>query len=70
MSGGKEQQCKVGNNTCNIEWNAAPAKVKMSEKSTPATVDWILKDNDTGKPLLITSRLQFIFAALVVNCIK
>jgi len=51
MSGGKEQ-CKVGNNTCNIEWNVVPAKVKMNEMSTPATVDWILKDNATGSQLI------------------
>jgi FtsP/CotA-like multicopper oxidase with cupredoxin domain len=56
MSGGKEQ-CKVGNNTCDIEWNVAPAKVKMNEKSTPATVDWILKDNATGKQLNITNNI-------------
>jgi uncharacterized protein YdgA (DUF945 family) len=41
MKGSKEQ-CKVGNSTCNIEWNVSPAKVKMNEDSTPATVDWIL----------------------------
>ena len=57
MSGGKEEQCKVGNYTCNIEWNVAPAKVKMNEKSTPATVDWILKDNATGKQLNITNNI-------------
>jgi suppressor of ftsI len=57
MSGGKEQQCKVRNNTCDIEWNVAPAKVKMNEMSTPATVDWILKDNATGKQLNMTNNI-------------
>ena len=53
----RRQQCKVGNETCNIEWNVAPAKVKMNEKSTPATVNWILKDNATGKQLNITNNI-------------
>ena len=47
----EEEHCKVGNNTCNIEWNVPPAKTKMNEDSTPATVNWILKDNATGKQL-------------------
>lgn len=47
----EEEQCKVGNNTCNIEWNVSPAKAKMNEDSTPTTVSWILKDNATGKQL-------------------
>jgi len=56
--GSKEQQCKVGNNTCNIEWNVPSAKVKMNENSTPATVNWILKDNATGKQLNRTNILE------------
>jgi suppressor of ftsI len=47
----EEEHCKVGNYTCNIEWNVPPAKAKMNEDSTPATVNWILKDNATGKQL-------------------
>ncbi|MDP9288686.1 MAG: multicopper oxidase family protein [Thermoproteota archaeon] len=56
--GGSSQQCKKGNNTCNIEWNVPPAKVKMNEDSTPATVNWILKDNATGKQLNCTNIIE------------
>lgn len=56
MSGSsKEEKCKVGNTTCNIEWDVPPAKVKMNEDSTPATVDWILKNDATGKQLNVTN---------------
>jgi suppressor of ftsI len=47
----EKEHCKVGDNTCNIEWNVPSAKVKMNDDSTPATVSWILKDNATGKQL-------------------